>query len=45
MCTRIFDIGVWYPGEHFLALRQHLFRGGVEIGEDFDGHSGVAYER
>lgn len=45
MQAGVLDVGVGYPGEHFLALLQHLLGLGIEVGKDLDGDSGIADER
>jgi hypothetical protein len=41
MRTRIFDIGIWNPGEHFPPLCEHLLASRVEVSEDLNGHTDI----
>lgn len=45
MCARIFDVSIGYPGEHLLALRQHLLSGRVDVGKHLNRDSRIADER
>src|SRR5689334_20924899 len=43
--TRVLDVGIWNPGEHFLALGKHLLGCRIEIRKHFDGNPSLSYER
>ena len=45
MRAGVLDVGIWNPGEHFLALGKHLLGCSIEIREHFDGNPSVSHER